>query len=286
MWPDLNDLRDNMKKLLALLACSIYISASMVDAVAIIVNNEPITLLDIVKTSKALGVDKQKATELLIERKLEEAEIKRLGIDVDEYDLNKEIENFAKSKGMSLEELKKAVESSGLTWQEYKDSFKKRVLKKRLYQQIAASKMQRPDEASIKEYYEKNLEAFSVPSEVEIIKYLSTNRKSLEELKKNPMAHLPDITSGEERVDLNAINPQLALLIQETKEGEFTPIIPMQKGFLLIFVKKKIGKKALPYEEIKNAVAAKMAEEQRKSIIKDYLAKLKVNAKIKVLRLP
>jgi hypothetical protein len=100
------------------------------------------------------------------------------------------------------------------------------------------------------------------------------------------MVSIPTVQTGEEKVELSKIGPQLAFLLKDTKEGKFTPILPFKNQFLTMYVKKKIDIEPLPFEEVKNAVIAKMIEEKKEKAIKDYLAKLKVNAKIKVLRLP
>jgi len=276
-----------MKKILLSLIFSLSIvSAGLIDAIAIIVNNEPITMIDILNTAKALNISKKEAAELLIDQKLQEAEIKRLSIVVDEFELESELEKFAKERGLTLYELKNILTQKGIDWQEYKNQFKKQLLKKKFLKKIAATKLTQPDEEEVYEYYKSHIEEFSIPKYVEIIKYISKNRASLQKIMQNPMARVTDVQMGEEKVEISKIDPKLAFLLQDTKEGEFTPIIPFGKNFLTMYIKKKIDIKPLPFEEVKNAVIAKLLEKKREEAIKNYLAKLKVNAKIKVLRLP
>ncbi|WP_281951591.1 peptidylprolyl isomerase [Nitrosophilus kaiyonis] len=276
-----------MKKILFILIFTIpTIFAGLIDGIAIIVNNEPITMIEILKTAKTLNISKKKAAELLIDERLQEAQIKKLGITVDDFELENEIEKFAQKKGLSLYEFKEILKQKGIKWEEYKDSFKKQLLKKKFFKKIAATKLTRPDEEEIKEYYKKHLEEFSLPKYVEIVKYISKDKASLQKIMQNPLISIPGIQIGEEKVEFSQINPKIAFLLKDTKEGSFTPIIPFGKQFLTIFVKKKIDITPIPYEQAKNMVLSKMIEEKREKAIKEYLAKLKVSAKIKVLRLP
>ena len=276
-----------MKKLLISIIFALStIYAGLIDGIAIIVNNEPITMIEILKVSKSLNISKKKAAELLIDERLQEAEIKKLGIVVDDFELENELEKFAKKRGLTLYELREILTQKGIDWEEYKSEFKKQLLKKKFFKKIAATKLTKPEEDEIYEYYKTHIDQFSVPKYVEVIKYISKDKRALQKIMKNPMAAVQGVQIGEEKVDVSTINPKLAYLLTDTKEGEFTPIIPFGKQFLTMYIKKKIDVKPLPFEEVKNAVLSKLLEEKREKAIKDYLAKLKVSAKIKVLRLP
>ena len=273
-----------MKKLLLAIIFSGYIFANMVDGIAIIVNNEPITIFDIVKTSRILNISRQKAAQILIEQKLQDAEIKRLGISVDEFDLEDAIEKFAKERGLSVDELKNIITQKGLSWQEYKENFKKELLKRKFYEHIVSKNLSKPTDEEIYNYYKENIDKFSIPKYVEIIKYISKDKSALEKIKSNPLATVNGVESDSERVDVSKISPKFAYLLQSTKEGSFTPIIPFSDKYLLIFVQKKIGNEPLKFEEVKNGVIADMMNKKREKAIKDYLAKLKAKAKIKIIR--
>jgi parvulin-like peptidyl-prolyl isomerase len=276
-----------MKKLLiTLIFTTSIVFAGLIDGVAVIVNNEPITMIEILKLSKTFNISKKKATELLIDEKLQEAEIKKLGIFVDDFELENELEKFVSKRGLSLNDFKDFLSQKGVDWQKYKEQFKKQLLKKKFYKKIASTKLTKPEDDEIYEYYKKNITEFSMPKYVEVVKYISSDKRALQKIITNPMVSIPTVQTGEEKVELSKIGPQLAFLLKDTKEGKFTPILPFKNQFLTMYVKKKIDIEPLPFEEVKNAVIAKMIEEKKEKAIKNYLAKLKVNAKIKVLRLP
>lgn len=275
-----------MKKIFLALFILSYTFASIINGIAIVVNSEPITMLDIIKTSKMLNISKKEATELLIDQKLQESQIKKFGIFVDEFELEDAIENFAKERGLTLSKLKDIIEKQGISWQEYKEKFKKDLLKRKLYQKIVSSKLSQPDTKELLEYYKNNIDKFSIPKYVEVVKYISKDRVALNKIKSNPMAAIDGVQVDQEMVDISKINPKLALLLKDTKENSFTPIIPLEDSFLLIYIKKKIDVTPMAFENVKDAVLAKMVEEKREKIIKEFIAKLKINANIEVIRLP
>lgn len=275
-----------MKKIFLALFILSYTFASIINGIAIVVNSEPITMLDIIKTSKMLNISKKEATELLIDQKLQESQIKKFGIFVDEFELEDAIENFAKERGLTLSKLKDIIEKQGISWQEYKEKFKKDLLKRKLYQKIVSSKLSQPDTKELLEYYKNNIDKFSIPKYVEVVKYISKDRVALNKIKSNPMAAVDGVQVDQEMVDISKINPKLALLLKDTKENSFTPIIPLEDSFLLIYIKKKIDVTPMEFENVKDAVLAKMVEEKREKIIKEFIAKLKINANIEVIRLP
>lgn len=275
-----------MKKIFLALFILSYTFASIINGIAIVVNSEPITMLDIIKTSKMLNISKKEATELLIDQKLQESQIKKFGIFVDEFELEDAIENFAKERGLTLSKLKDIIEKQGISWQEYKEKFKKDLLKRKLYQKIVSSKLSQPDTKELLEYYKNNIDKFSIPKYVEVVKYISKDRVALNKIKSNPMAAIDGVQVDQEMVDISKINPKLALLLKDTKENSFTPIIPLGDSFLLLYIKKKIDVTPMEFENVKDAVLAKMVEEKREKIIKEFIAKLKINANIEVIRLP
>lgn len=275
-----------MKKIFLALFILSYTFASIINGIAIVVNSEPITMLDIIKTSKMLNISKKEAAELLIDQKLQESQIKKFGIFVDEFELEDAIENFAKERGLTLSKLKDIIEKQGISWQEYKEKFKKDLLKRKLYQKIVSSKLSQPDTKELLEYYKNNIDKFSIPKYVEVVKYISKDRVALNKIKSNPMAAIDGVQVDQEMVDISKINPKLALLLKDTKENSFTPIIPLEDSFLLIYIKKKIDVTPMEFENVKDAVLAKMVEEKREKIIKEFIAKLKINANIEVIRLP
>jgi parvulin-like peptidyl-prolyl isomerase len=262
------------------------LQAGLVDAVSIVVDGEPITLYEIYKAEHAKGLDKRKAVEYMIEQKLKEAEIKRLGISVDNYDVNRQIEKIAQQNGIDSLKLRSILASRGVSWQTYKKEMKEKILQERLYKRILSTKIQPPSEETLKAYYQSNLQAFSVPAAIDVVQYTAPTRKALIEAMRNPMSVNPEVTKESKTIRSNEVGGQLLYMLTQTPEGKFTQPIPVDGRYVAFYVEKFHGLKPLPYDEVQPRVYAQWMEQKRKEAIKSHFEKLRAAADIKVLRAP
>ncbi len=278
-----------MRKSILLALLLLYpLYAKMIDAIAIIVNNEPITLYEIEQTKKSLGIPTQQAVQLLIRKKIELAQIKKLGIDVSDFELQEAIDNYAKQKGMDIFTLRELLEKKGVAWEEYKQSFKEQLLRKKLYEKIAKS-ARHPSQEQLKEYYDTHPDEFMVPKSVVVTKYISPSKELLMQITQNPLYEPQNamlLQKGEEEIELDKVNPQFAAMLSQLKEGEFSQILPLQDRFLLLYVKKRKGLHKIPFEEAKGYILQRLASQTSSKSVKEYFDKLQASAKIKIIRLP
>jgi len=266
--------------------CASSLFAGLVDAVSIVVDDQPITLYEIYKAEHRLGLSKQKAVEYLIKQKLKKEELKRLGIRVDEFDVNNEIEKIAQKNGIDSLKLRSIMAQRGVSWEDYKKKVKENLLQERLYQQILSTKIQPPSDETLKEYYQLHINEFSIPEAIRVIQYSAPDRKALAEAMKNPLAAVPGVTRKPETIRSDQLNRQLLFLLTQTPKGHFTEAIPVGGQYVAFYVQDFINPKPLPYEKVKNQVYAKWMEEKRKEAIKSHFEKLRAEADIKVLRAP
>ena len=278
-----------MKKILALCTLALFGFANVIDAIALVVNNEPITTYEIIKTAQNLHISKKEAIDLLIRKKLEASQIKKFGIEVSDMELDNALENIAKKNGLDIFSLEQAIEAKGMDWQEYKEGIKKQLLRQKLYKAIMQSQTKAPSEERLKEYYNTHKEQFSVAKSVDVVKYISPSKTILERIRQNPL-YQPNnpalLQKGEEKLDLSQVDPQFATLLNQTPEGSFTQILPIGDKFLLLYVKKKEGKEYIPYEEAREYIARLLANKTGAKSVKEYFDRLKASAKIKIVRLP
>ena len=260
--------------------------AGLVDAISIIVDDQPITLYEIYKVEKQLGLPKEKAVEYMIKQKLKDEELKRLGIQVDEFDVNNEIEKIAQKNGIDSLKLRAIMAKRGVDWEAYKKQVKEKLLQERLYEQILSTKIQPPSDETLKEYYQMHINEFSIPEAIRVIQYSAPDRKTLMEAIRNPMAEVPGVTREPQTIPSAKLNRQLLFLLTQTPKGHFTEIIPAGGQFVSFYVQDFINPQPLPYEKVKNQVYAKWMELKRKEAIKSHFDKLRAAADIKVLRAP
>ncbi len=278
-----------MRRALLALALTGAVYAKFLDGIAIIVNNEPITTYEIEQTAQNLHIPKKEAIDLLIQKKLEVAQAKKLGISVSDFEVQNAIDNFARSKGMDIFSLREAIESKELSWEEYKKSFKEQLLRKKLYEAIARLQSKAPREQQLKEYYQNHPQEFQVAKRVQIVKYLSPSKEVLAKIDQNPLYQPQNpmlLQKGEESVELQKVNPKFATLLSQIPEGHFGPILPLGDRYMLIYVAKKEGKEQIPFEEAKGYILKKLANTTRGKSVKEYFQKLKASANIKIVRLP
>jgi len=268
-----------MKKLIIALSLGIFLNAQVIDKVVAVVNNIPVTSYDVKKLSKNLNISKEKALHILLDQKLIQSEIKKRGIEVDDFEVENAMEKLAKQNGLSLFEFKNILMQRG-QYKELKEKLKSDLLKRKLFDEIVQTKL-RIDDNEIKNYYENHKDEFKIFKTIQVTKYTANNKKILEDIKQNPLANL-NVKTSNEVYEYNELPLGLLFLFKQTKVGEFTPVINDGLVYTMYYIARKDGKVHIPFDKVKNAIANKLAAQKREMILKDYFAKLKNRAYIKI----
>ena len=272
-----------MKKFLivGLIAASL-LQAVIVDRVVASVNGEPITSYDIAKTVNILKTTPQQALNYLIDKKILDSEIKKRGIGVDEFDIENAVEKIAQKNGMTLFEFKSYLQQRG-ELEKLRSQIKNDLLKEKLFSQIVNSKLKISDK-EINDYYTKHQQEFKTFNTIEVVSYYSNNPQKLEEIKKNPFISNNDVLTKTEIFKYSEMPLNLLYLFNKTKEGEFTPVINNGASYITYYIAKKEGETLLPLESVKNIIINKIVNEKRERILKEYFAKIKNQADIKIYK--
>lgn len=270
--------------ILLMLTTSIY--AAMVDGVSLIVNNEPVTLFEIHEFSKRFNVSTDEAVDILIQKKIEDSEIKANQIMVNDYEVSQEMERIAQNNNLSLAEFENLIREKGLSPLNYKEDLKEKLKKDKLYKKIASQKIRRATDDELERYYNVHLNEFSIPERVEVTEYSSNSRDALARLHKNPMLKLASIQSSEKVMPTSGMHPKLVFILNETKENAFSPILNAGDQYVTLFVKRKLNVRSLPFEQVKQSVFAKVMAEKEKAVIIEHFEKIKAEADINVIRRP
>ena len=93
-------------------------------------------------------------------------------------------------------------------------------------------------------------------------------------------------TLGEGTIETKALDPGLIYVFKNTKEGSFTPIIPIKDTFAVFYVKDKKDFAVADFESVKSEVNERYTKQKEMDAVRDYFEKLKASAKVKVFRLP
>ena len=277
-----------MIKLILGLLVAATLSAKVYDGVAIVVEDNAITLLDVQKEMQKAHVDAKKAADILIRQKLEMIETQKRNISVTSSEVYADIRKMAQQNNMSVSQFYDAVrESNGLTSEDLKETIRKKLLSQKLYNAIAMSSIEEPTESEIEDYYALHKEQFMHPKSFDVVIYESHNRELLQEKVDNPMFYSPEISSNEQKLFFNHISPDLAKLLLSTKTGHFTPVVSNAKGGFMSFYIKSVeavegSTVASSKAQIINAIMAK----KREAVLSDYFARLRDNADINIIRMP
>jgi len=276
-----------MKKLLPILFFGVISSqAQIIDAIAIDVNGEPITTLEIEAVQAKLNMSKKAAVEALIRDRLEKSAIESANIEISPQEVDAKIEQIAQARGLSIEDMKNALAKRGLTWDAYKKQLAIELKKEKFFAMNIASSISRPTEEDLRLFYETHKDKFSSASisQISMIEYSSNSSKKLREAMQNPMRRVDGVQQKSVLVSSNEINPQLYKLISSTPEGSFTKPINTGRGFVAYFIKSKSNSQG-GFEAVKNQVAMAWMQEARLKASKNFLDKLKNSADIRVIRL-
>ena len=275
-----------MYKLLLALFITLNLNAQFVDGVSIVVKGEAITLYEIKKEMKLSNTDAKNASNILIRRVLENAEIRERGIHVSSSDVYDDIRKTAARNNMDISTFYEAIRNSnGINSTDLKDKIKQKLLSQKLYSAIAYSEMSQPTQSEIEEYYELHKEEFSHPSSFEVTIYSSKDQARLQEKINNPMFYAPDILTNEQVLPYERISPQLASLLKDTALNSFTQIVPDAKGgFMSFYLKSIVSAKEGGIKSVENTITNAIMSNKREHVLSDYFARLKQNADIKTIR--
>ncbi len=262
--------------------------AGLVDGIAIVVKEKPITLYDIEQVMQKEHVSAKQAADYLIRSTLEAMEIEKRGIRVSEDEVNRRVEQMAAQNGMQVPQLYDAVwNTQHLTRDAFRKKLRKMMLTQKLYAKIAMSSLEEPSEDELKEYYRLHPEKFSHPKSFELTVYTSVDKTDLQRKIANPMRYLPSVTMQSATLDYARLEPQLAQLLLRTKDGTFTPILPDPKGgYVAFYVRARSMPVMLPFDRVKSQVQQELMADEREQTLKDYFNRARMNAEIKILRLP
>jgi parvulin-like peptidyl-prolyl isomerase len=275
-----------MKKLLPFLLFSLITTqAQVIDAVAIDVEGEAITTLEIQAVQQKMNMSKQAAVEALIRDRLEKSALKKANIQISHEEIQAKVQAIASSKGMSQAQMKDVLAQKGLTWESYITQLTTEIEKEHFFREHIVASVTPPSESELKSYYNTHKEAFSsAPVQMSLVVYLAPSVEKIKEAIANPMRPVQGVKKKNILASSNEMTPQLLELINKTPTNSFTSPVKTAQGVLAYFVKSK-GQQQSGFQAVKNAVANQWMQEQRVQAGQDFFNKLKSNANIRVIRL-
>ena len=278
-----------MKKLILSLLFSPILFADIIGGIAVTINDETITLHEIKEEQEITQLNVKQTVDLLIRAKLERIEAKSRNISVSNQEVLDDLKKMAEQNNMTLSQLYEAMNSvRHLSESQTKTKTKEKLLKQKLFDAIAMSQMEEPTDEEIEEYYNLHLDEYKTPKTIDTMLYSSANKDTLQQKISNPMMNLPSVQTQSQMVEVAKINPRLAQLLIKTKDGHFTPVLPQMggTGHMAFYVIKKHDINTPPLELVRNQLQENIMNKKREQVLSEHFQRMRVNADIKVLRLP
>ena len=272
------------KLLLSLLLGSTLSFASMVNGVAILVNEEPITLYDIERTMVVNKIPKNEAVSYLIDKILYDQLVQEYNITADIFDVNDYIEKLANSNGMDIYAFKAIIKQEYPDYSVFENEAKNTVIRQKLVQKLVKGQLAIATDEDMQLYYEKNRNKYLTAKTFDVTQYSSTSKEALMEVAKNPIIIPSEVQRTSLKLNTEDIQAQLQYLLNGTKVNSFTPIFTANKQYVTFFITKKEGTAPLSYESVKARIFNDIMMNREQKYLKDYFEKQKLIADIKVIR--
>ncbi|WP_217607931.1 SurA protein [Helicobacter pylori] len=256
----------------------------VVGGISLLVNDSPITLYQIQEEQEKSKVSKAQARDRLIAERIKNQEIERLKIHVDDDKLDQEMAMMAQQQGMDLDHFKQMLMAEG-HYKLYRDQLKEHLEMQELLRNILLTNVDTSSETKMREYYNKHKEQFSIPTEIETVRYTSTSQEDLERAMADPNLEIPGVSKANEKIEMKTLNPQIAQVFISHEQGSFTPVMNGGGGqFITFYIKEKKGKNEVSFSQAKQFIAQKLVEESKDKILEEHFEKLRVKSRIVMIR--
>jgi peptidyl-prolyl cis-trans isomerase SurA len=231
---------------------------------------------------------------------------KDMGIDV-EADLVKRLDDVRKQDHFAnMADFQKAVEQSGLTWEDYRAQMRNQLLTRKVIQQEVGDKVDIGND-EVQKYYNAHKSEFVRPEEVDLSEiFLKTQGKTPEQIaaiKKKADNLYTRIQNGEDFAALAKLysegpakdeggelgeyqRGQLAKPLEDAvfklDKGEITKAIQTQTGFILLKVNAHYDAGLQPLDKVENEITNRLYAQKMQPALRDYLEQLREESYIRI----
>ena len=301
--------------------------AEIVDRIVAVVNDDIITLFELNRAIKpyedkihALGYSEEKERKMLfkvregvlnqlIDKKIEDQQIKRSNIKISEEQIDQTIERIKEKNFFSDEDLRLALAKDGLTMETYRNKIKEEILRTRLISLEVKSKIVITEE-DIAAYYEKHLDMYGGKQKYHlrniliIIPTFADENEKLE-IRAKIDEILNELNAGESfetmardysesstapeggdlgLFELDSLSPQLQKTIKGMKSGEFTPVLETDQGYQIFFLQEILKTPGKSLEDVSPEIQRILFEENADKKYQEWIEGLRKQSAIKIIQ--
>lgn len=300
--------------------------ADLVDRVIAVVNNDVILLSDLNQTLEtiSIGLDKQgysesqkeqilkdqrpRILEQLIYDKLTDQQIQRLKIKIDESDVDATIQRIERVNKISSETLRSNLERSGISYDDYREQVKEKLLRTRLVNREVKSKIVITDE-DIKTYYESHLHEYGGYTKYELrhilVKVPPTAdatekehaRQKIEKVYtqlKNGGAFADLAAEYSEAAsasndgflgvfDLSILSEQVRQVLKGLKANQYSRIVDTDQGYQIFYIESIIRSGGKGIDEVRAEIQDKLYAQIVDKKFNDWIKELRKRSDIQII---
>jgi len=298
-------------------------SEAVVDRVVAVVNQEIITLSELekwinpMKEEIAAGdrLDKREQVEALrrevleklIEEKLIDQEVKKLGIKATSKEIEATVDEVKRRNNATQEQLEKALSAEGLTLESFKKQIEKGLLRRKLISGTVKVET-KAGEKEFREFYQKNIDRYRInetfrPAHILFIIPKGATPEEIRGIRKKAEAVLKKIRDGDDFGEMAILYSQdassksrgelgyfrkgelLPAFEREAlrlKVGEVSGVVRTEFGFHIIKLLDRKGVDPLPFEEVKAKVQADYYDVELDKAFKQFISTLRDKSIIEI----
>jgi peptidyl-prolyl cis-trans isomerase SurA len=246
--------------------------------------------------------DRQKnALRELIDQSLLVQRGKDMGVNV-EAEVVKQLDQIrTQNKLASMEDLEKAVSSSGngLNWEDFKDNIRKGILTRRVINQEVGSHINISHD-EVEKYYNEHKKDYVRPEQValrEIVVNTEGKKETeLPDLKKKAETALKRVQDGEDFTEIakrlsdgstakqggflgvykrGELSPELENKVFAMKKNQMTDVMDTKQGYLVLQVLEHYDEGEQPLDKVENEITEKLYSGRMEPKLRDYLKTLR-----------
>jgi peptidyl-prolyl cis-trans isomerase SurA len=242
----------------------------------------------------------------LIDQVLMVQRAKDMGIRV-ESDLNKRLDEVRQQNGLAtLADLQKGVESSGLTWEDYKTTLRNSLLQKEVVKREVGAHLEISGD-EVKQYYESHPQEFALPERVILSEIsLSTDGKNPDEfdaVRKKVEGLRSSVLNGDDFHQVAAmysqgstakdggnlgtfkkgdLSPQIEAIVFQLGNGQISDVIQTRTGFEFLKVEDHLQAETQPIEKVETQIRDTLYAQKMQPRMREYLAELREQSYVTV----
>ncbi|MCG8553344.1 MAG: SurA N-terminal domain-containing protein [Desulfobacterales bacterium] len=233
----------------------------------------------------------------LVENSLVVQEAKRMGIAVDEADVDNALENFKKEHNLDQERLELGLAAQGITLEQYRERIREQILQSMIVSRAVRAKIVITDK-EIKTYYDSHYQEFKGKKKYHlkniIVKGatdLSTvweklkNRVDFSQVAKDYSIGSNAAAGGElGEFDISSFSDEIKNALEGVGKGQYSAPIDMGDSFQILYVADIISQGEGPVQkEVEKKIQDILYREHGEAQFKKWMENLKNSAHIKIM---